>query len=217
MKVITAGKSGITLKDFITGCQTEIESSVLTPTDSTCLTPFLSLLNECDGINIPDAEMSGIVFIAGYVGFKLKSKIACIDCQLELLTQRTLECDYPVDESFDYLSKIDRGRLTWPTALMVDIVVQTITVFKLIIDDKYNKLFVTASNQRSIVAQLALRRCEQAVDMSFQCSTCKSVMTDLAPLCIRIVCNISLNNYTKRLADFKTQSKTLRKLSTLTK
>ena len=26
----------------------------------------------------------------------LVSKIACIDCQLELLTQRTLECDYPV-------------------------------------------------------------------------------------------------------------------------
>jgi hypothetical protein len=41
---------------------------------------------------------------------------------------------------------------------------------------------VTASNQRSIVAQLALRRSKQAVDMSFQCSTCKSVMTDLAPI-----------------------------------
>ena len=77
-----------------------------------------------------------------------------------------------IDESFDYLSKIDKGRLTWPTVFIVDIVVQTITVFKLIIDDKYNKLFVTVSNQRSIVGQLALRRSKQAVDMSFQCSTC---------------------------------------------
>lgn len=217
MKVVTAGKSGITLKDFITGCQAETDSLEINPTDSTCLTPFLSVLNDCDGIIIPDAEMSGIVFIAGYVGFKLKAKIDCIDCQLELLTQRTLECDYPVDESFDYLSKIDRGRMTWPTDLMVDIVVQAITVFKVITSDKYNKLFVTASNQRYIVAQLALRRCEQVVDMSFQCSTCNSCMTDLAPMCIRIVCNISLNNYTRRLADYKTQSKTLRKLSTLTK
>ena len=106
--------------------------------------------------------------------------------------------------------------MTWPTDLTVDLVVQTITVFKLIID-KYNKLFVTADKQRSIVAQLALQRCEQVVDMTFQCSTCNATMTDLARMCIKIVCNISLNNYTKRFADHKTQSKTLRKLSTLTK
>jgi len=79
MKVVTCGKSQITLKDFITGCKTEIDSLDLNPTDNICLTPFLPLLKDCDSITIADAEMSGIVFIAGYVGFKLKSKIACIN------------------------------------------------------------------------------------------------------------------------------------------
>jgi len=218
MKVVSCDKGILTLKDFITGCQTELESMESNaPTADTCLTPFLSLLNDCDAIVISDAEMSAIVFIAGYVGFKLKSKIPCIDCQLELLTQRTLECDYPTDVTFDYLSNIDRGRLTWPTDLTVDLVVQTIIVFKCITGSKYGKLFVTAGSQRSVVAQLALERCQQVSDLTFQCSTCNSTMTDLAQLCIKIVCNISLNNYTKRLSDHKTQSKTLKKLSTLTK
>ena len=147
----------------------------------------------------------------------MKSKIACFDCQSELLTQRVLECDYPVNETYDYLSKIDRGRLTWPTDLMVDLVVQTIVIFKSLTGDRYGNQFRTTGNQRSILAQLALQRCKQTCDLSYQCSTCNTTMTDIAPMCIKIVCNISLNNYTKRLADHKTQSKTLKKLSTLTK
>jgi len=217
MKVVTGGKGELTLQDFISGCQTEINSMDNSAASETCLTSFLPVLNDCDSVVISDAEMSAIVFISGYVGFKLKSKIACFDCQSELLTQRALECDYPVNETFDYLSKIDRGRLTWPTDLMVDLVVQTIVIFKSVTGDKYGKQFRTAGNQRSIIAQLALERCQQVCDMSYQCLTCNSTMTDLAPMCIKIVCNISLNNYTKRLADHKTQSKTLTKLSTLTK
>jgi len=79
MKVVTCGKKEITLRDFITGCQTEIETMDNSGISELCLTPFLPVLNDCDSISIPDAEMSAIVFIAGYVGFKLKSKIPCID------------------------------------------------------------------------------------------------------------------------------------------
>jgi hypothetical protein len=52
MKVVTCGKNQITLKDFITGCQTEIDSLDLNPTDNICLTPFLPLLKDCDSITI---------------------------------------------------------------------------------------------------------------------------------------------------------------------
>ena len=218
MKVVSGGNGEITLQDFICGCQTAITDSINNTTVSeSCLTPFLPLLKDCDNVAITDAEMSAIVFIAGYVGFKLKSKIGCFDCQCELLTQRVLECDYPVNETYDYLSKIDRGRLTWPTELMVDLVVQTIVVFKSVTGDLYGKEFRKAGNQRSIIVQLAQQRCQQVGDLSYQCSLCNSSMADLAKMCIKIVCNISLNNYTKRLADHKTESKTLKKLSTLTK
>jgi len=88
-----------------------------------CLQLFMSILTKCDSLIIAENEMSGIIFISGYIGFKLKAKLACIDCRIEILTERALDCDYPCDESFEYLSKVDRGRLTWPTNVLVDVVV----------------------------------------------------------------------------------------------
>jgi len=73
---------------------------------------------------------------------------------------------------------------------MVDIVVHTIIVFKCITGTKYIKNFVTAAtSQRSVIAQLALERCKQVVDMTFKCATCGSAMTDLAKPSIQLVCN----------------------------
>jgi hypothetical protein len=150
MKIFKCGNRMLSLKDFITGCQTEILSSEQPDSDAICLSQFLSVLNDCDDVTIADNEMSGIVFIAGYVGYKLKAKI---DCTLELLTDKALECDYPSDESFDYLSAIDRGRLTWPTDFMVEIVVQTVIVFKCLVSSKFISQFSTVHNQRSVLHQ----------------------------------------------------------------
>ena len=219
MRVVTCTKDrALTLRDFITGCQAELESADQIGEDSLCSTPFQSVLDECDNITIQDAEMSSLVFVAGYVGFKLKPKMGCIDCRIEFLTERALECDYPTDSSFDYLAAVDRGRLTWPTELLVDIVVQSIVVFKCLMLPKYYNQFVTAQKQRSILAELALERCKTVVlGITQKCSSCDKEITDVVKLCIKTVCNISLNNLTKRLSDVKTKSKTLRKLSTLTK
>ena len=41
---------------------------------------------KCDDVIISDSEMSAIVYVAGYVGFKLKSKLDCIECRVEMLT-----------------------------------------------------------------------------------------------------------------------------------
>ena len=89
MKVVTAGNGESTLQDFITGCQTEIDTVNNSTESETCLTVFLPILNDCDSIIIPEPEMAAIVFVSGYVGFKLKSKIPCFDCQSELLTTRS--------------------------------------------------------------------------------------------------------------------------------
>jgi hypothetical protein len=40
---------------------------------------FESVLIDSEDISVADNEMSGLVFIAGYVGYKLKAKIDCID------------------------------------------------------------------------------------------------------------------------------------------
>lgn len=206
----------LTLKDF-TSCEAEIASVEQTDSNVVRLTPFLSVLDECDAVIICDNEMSGIVFIAGYVGYKLKGKLECIECRVELLTERALECDYPCDDSFDYLSSADRGRLTWPTDLMVDIVVQTVTVFKCLVSPKNVKEISMVNNQRSILTELALKRCEQVTDTSRLCATCGKDMNSIMQKGIKVFSNICLNNYTKHLADGITKSKTLRKLSTFVK
>jgi hypothetical protein len=80
VKVVTAGKGEITLQDFITGCQTEIDTVNYSTDSESCLTVFSPILNDCHSIIIPEAEMAAIVFVSGYVGFKLKCKIPRFDC-----------------------------------------------------------------------------------------------------------------------------------------
>ena len=127
------------------------------------------------------------------------------------------ECELPSDESFNYIADIDRGGLTWPTDLLLNIVVQSIIAFKCLVSQKHATHFNLAENQRAITSGVALQRCLSVLDISGKCSGCGVSMTDTATLCIRTVCNIALNNYTKNLTDGQTKSKTLRKLSTLTK
>ena len=216
MKIVKCGNGALTLKDFITSCQKEMNSFEQDESEiDICLQPFMSIFTECDSLIIAENEMSAIIFVSGYIGFKLKGKLACIDCRIEILTERALDCDYPCDDSFEYLSKVDRGRLTWPTDLLVDIVVQAITVFKCLVAEPYYKLFSSVPNQRAVIAQLALERCKQVTDLTGKCSNCDKDLIELARMSIKIVCNIMLNNHTKRLADCQTKSKTLRKLSTL--
>lgn len=215
LKIASCGND-FTITDFIKSCQAEMMSVAQPDTNFalTSWTSWQSVLNELDEIAIPDHEMSAIVFIAGYVGYKLKGRIDCLECRYELLTERALECDFPTDLSFDYLSAIDRGRLTWPTDLMVEIAVQTIVVFKCVVSAKYVKQFSTVHNQRSVLSELALERCKQVADVDRTCVSCGKHVSDLVNMCIRVVSNIALNNYTKQVADRVTKSKTHRKIST---
>jgi len=99
LKLVACDKTVITLKDFIVECQSEIDDiEQAAMLDSSSLSHFSGL--DDDSIVISDAEMSGIVFIAGYVRFKLKAKLSCFDCRADLLTERALECEYPKDDSF---------------------------------------------------------------------------------------------------------------------
>ena len=125
MKIMKCRDATFTLRDFITSCQGEkvdddVTSSDLDNACQTQLSHFNSVVDDCDDVIITDSEMSGIIFIAGYIGFKLKPKLSCIDCRLELLTDRALDCDFPRDDSFNYMASIDQGGLTWPTDLLVD-------------------------------------------------------------------------------------------------
>lgn len=219
MKLVSCGDRVFTLTDFIASFQSEIDYIDHVPhtDDDDNVKIFSTVVDDCDDLLISDGEISGIVFIAGFVGYKMKAKIGCIDCRVELMTERVMECDYPEDKSFEYIAKIDRGRLTWPTDLMVDIVVQSVITFKCLISKEHVKSFSTTQKQRSVMMKLALSRCTKVLSLDHKCLACNTCFTELAKMCIKTVSNICLNNFAKSLADCKTKSKTYRKLSTLTK
>ena len=217
VKLVSHSNGDITMRDFIAGCQADADASETEHDCDANLSAFSSVIGECDDVCVSDSEMSALVFVAGYVGFKLKRKLSCVDCRLELFTEKALEWEFPRDESFNYMANVDRGGLTWPTDLLVNIVVQCIVIFKCLVSDKHVKEFNVTKNQRAIMSGLSLQRCVTVLNMSNKCSGCGVTMTDIAKTCIRTVCNISLNNYTKTLTDGHTKSKSLRKLSTLTK
>jgi hypothetical protein len=60
-------------------------------------------------------------------------KFACNECRLELLTERALERAFPYNHNFECLAKVDSGQLVWPTDFTVDIVVQSLSVFKYLV------------------------------------------------------------------------------------
>jgi len=133
MKLISHSSGELTVRDFIAGCKGETDDNDCEQDCSSYLADFSSVLIECDDVVISESEMSALVFIAGYVGFKLKRKLSCIECSLELFTEKALECELPCDESFSYVADIDRGRLTWPIDLLLSFVVQCILVFKCLV------------------------------------------------------------------------------------
>ena len=91
---------------------------------------------------------------------QIKEKLSCIDCRLELFTEKALECDMPHGDDFSYMADIDRGGLTWwPTDLLLHIVVQCVIVFKCVVSKQHATQFNLAHNQRAITAALALQRC----------------------------------------------------------
>ena len=112
--------------------------------------------------------MSALVFVGGYVGFKLKRKLSCIDGRLEFFTEKALECELPSDDNFNYMANIDRVGLTWPTDLLVNIVVQCIIVFKCLVSQTHVAQFNLAKNQRAIMSGLSLTCQANALDVVSQ-------------------------------------------------
>jgi hypothetical protein len=106
----------------------------------------------------------------------------------------------------------------WPSELLLGIVAQCIVVFNCLISDKYVKLFNFSSNQRAIMFELCYQRCQQTLYVHGKCSGCLLDLSDVASMCIRTVCNIALNNYSKQLSNVHSaaKSRALRKLSTVT-
>ena len=163
-----------------------------------------------------ESETKSLVFIAGYVGFKVVTmSVDCAVCKSELVSDQTLQVDLPADQT-SYIQELDRGGLKWPTDLLVEVVTQMFLVFRCVISSEHESKFLSFGNQRAVLIELFNERLHFLSLLDGKC-VCGKSMTALMRMTMRTAANIFLNNYCKRAADKQvvTKDKGKRKLATL--
>lgn len=216
LHVISASKGKISFTEFIEQCTDSVSGG--STLENIC-TKFPDLFDMCDTMGVEDSEAKSLIFISGYVAFKVvTSKVDCDLCKSELITDQHLLMD-TTDEQNSYLTSIDRGGLKWPTEFLVECVSQMLLVFKCVISEKFEALFLSLSNHKSVLIELFKERLNGCCMLEGKC-VCGVTISCLMTHTTQIVANIFLNNYSKRSADKEAITKDkckFRKLSTLTK
>jgi hypothetical protein len=89
----------ISIRDFITSCN-DVSDITAASIDNILHADLKKVIYECDSnIHISDAECKSLIFIAGYVGFKLlQNKVLCKLSRNELVTEKKFEIDVKSNE-----------------------------------------------------------------------------------------------------------------------
>src|SRR5688572_15486080 len=90
LNVVSASRGDITIKDFIVQAADNVENTIDVKDD--IVQELLASSMVCDDVEITESESQSLIFIAGYVGYKLTGyvgyklgqKIVCELCKYEL-------------------------------------------------------------------------------------------------------------------------------------
>lgn len=171
------------------------------------------VFNSYDDDNITNDVMSVLVYLAGYVAFKICHKLTCEECIISLTMDKTLEFEC-TNEVFKYLMISDRKQLKWPQKLLVDIICISFQIFQKLIKQPYENIFMRYSEPKNLLIQLIMEKLEYSgIDLDKKCN-CGNNYYDIVKQCLSAITNIYLNNYIKVKNDKKSNS-AKRKLSTL--
>ncbi|PSN30096.1 hypothetical protein C0J52_26283 [Blattella germanica] len=84
-----------------------------------CFEEFDTIMAACSEIEIDDSTLEVIIFIAGYVSFKVCYKTSCLMCKQLLIIDHELDFDVPSE--LNYFNNLNRGGLKYPSAISTDI------------------------------------------------------------------------------------------------
>jgi len=112
-------------------------------------------VHESKSVVVSDDETQVLVFIAGYVGRKVKLTTNCLACVCELVTEKLMTCDVGTDRVI-YTHALDRGGLTWPTQMLVDIVVRIFMVFQRLLCSEYESRFMALSSNKQVAIEICV-------------------------------------------------------------
>jgi hypothetical protein len=85
LHVISASRGKIFLREMLAANENDEADG-----ENTDIASFADVLSLCEDVAISDAETAALVFVAGYVGFKVQRKISCDMCKVELVCDKTL-------------------------------------------------------------------------------------------------------------------------------
>ena len=156
-------------------------------------TEYEDVINDSEDIEVDSSTLEVIIFLAGYVSFKVSMKCECSICKTTLITNSDLICE--LHPEVRYLKHLNRGGLKYPSSVSIEIGTQVYKIFQLLVSDRYNTLFLHSKSPKSLTKTLVLEAMKPTYS-DIKCE-CGKKLTELAEQCINIWVNIFLNNYTK--------------------
>lgn len=215
LKLVSASKGNLALKD-VTGPLEEVKQQSEAVTDDE-FNQFTHVLPESEHVQLENEVVKGLVFVAGYCAFKILPKFPCEACKRELSTGDKLQLE-GTDETKTYLAAIDRGGLTWPSDLLVQICTGSYTIFQSIINNvQLEHAFLRCNNQRKLLLQLLNQHFKDIGLCETSCKTCGRDQFTIITKCCKPVVNIFLNNYSKKFNDKTSTGNKARKINTFRK
>lgn len=184
---------------------------------SECEVPaqYYNVFNTDDDVEITETLMSVLIYVAGYVAYKVSQNVSCQNCNLILYQNKALEFESP-ENIYQYLKLSDRGGLKWPQKFTIYIVIHSFQVFQKLISKTYEEDFLKIGKQKNILGQLILEKLELLNLFENKMCNCGTSSRLLGQKCISIISNIFLNNYCKVKNDNSKLLSNRRKLSVFT-
>lgn len=143
--------------------------------------------DDLEDFGFPD---SSLIYICGYVAFKMKERVTCAECVALFLSDSATQDQY--------FQEINRGGLSVPSDLCMELGGMALLVMQRLISEKYEAVFVQCTNQRELFIWL-LQESLFLINYPHEdtCTSCKKSHLERFRLSFKIFSNILLNNYTK--------------------
>ena len=226
LKLNSSKLGQISIAKFVADCTdagVSQDDTVSELSDEQCMIScnFVDVISDCDSVTVTSNEIQILIFLGGYIGKKFKKSVACDSCVNELVSKDRMPYDAK-NTNFAYLEALDRGGLTLPTQILVDVLVVVFRVFQCLISCKHEKQFTTIRNQKQVIFHLSTEKLRLNPVTGGACTTCGKKIMDNLRFCVTRMANVLLNNYSKQLNDKIAvekgmKTKETRKLATFSK
>lgn len=151
------------------------------------------IVQSCLEIEMDDSTLQVIIFIAGYVSFKVGCKVTCSSCKSLLIVDQEVHFEAP--DELRYLDHLNRGGLKYPSAISVDIGVHVYKIFEVFLSKDNEIKFLSCANPKALIKCVLLELLEPLYDDDI--CECGKPLLEVVNICMNIWVNILFNNYSK--------------------